>query len=77
MEYDESKEEAYKMVQYHEMNDIVPNKIYGQVFEDNQKFEFENDVYSKEFFDFIQSITSSVVSLNTKQESALMTSINS
>jgi hypothetical protein len=26
------------------------------VFEDNQKFEFDNDIYSQEFFDFVKSI---------------------
>ena len=60
--YDEKKEEHYKLIDYREgVEDFAPNQIYKQVFEDNQKFEFENDIYSTEFFAFINGILKAVV----------------
>ena len=57
--FDEGKNEHYKLIGFREgVEDIAPNKIYKQVFEDNQKFEFENDIYSQEFFEFIKRILS-------------------
>ena len=57
LSFDPKKEEYFKMVDYRECaDDIAPNQIYKQVFEDNQKFEFENDIYSTEFFDFVKGI---------------------
>ena len=45
--HDDKKDEYYKLIDFREgVEDIAPNKIYKQVFEDNQKFEFENDIYS-------------------------------
>jgi hypothetical protein len=45
--HDEKKDEHYKLIDFREgVEDIAPNQIYKQVFEDNQKFEFENDIYS-------------------------------
>lgn len=38
------------------MEDIAPNQIYKQVHEDNKKFEFDNDIYSSEFFDFLKNV---------------------
>lgn len=65
MYYDEKKEEYYKLIDYREgVEDIAPNEIYKKVFEDNQKFEFENDIYSTEFFDFINGILKAVVQLD-------------
>ena len=55
VKHDEEKKEYYKLVDYKSLEGIKPNKIYKQVFEDNQKFEFENDIYSSEFYDFIKS----------------------
>lgn len=53
--YDSKKEEYYKLIDYREgVEDIAPNEIYKQVFEDNFKFEFENDIYSSEFFEFVR-----------------------
>ena len=55
--YDAKKEEFYRLVDYKTgVEEIAPSKIYRQVFEDNQKFEFDNDIYSQEFFDFVKSI---------------------
>ena len=45
------------------MEEITPNQIYKQVMEDNMKFEFENDIYSQEFFDFIHGNIKSVTTL--------------
>ena len=56
---EEGKDEYVKLIDYREgVEDIAPNKIYKQVHEDNKKFEFDNDIYSQEFFDFIKSILS-------------------
>jgi hypothetical protein len=36
IEYDDKKEEYYKLIDYREgVEDIAPNQIYKQVFEDN------------------------------------------
>jgi hypothetical protein len=60
-QYDAKKEEHYKLIDYREgVEDIAPNAIYKQVFEDNHKFEFENDIYSTEFFEFVKSIITAV-----------------
>ena len=67
---DEKKEENYKMIDYRNgVQDIVANQIYKQVFEDNKKFEFENDIYSQEFFNFIKSIIVAVTQLKESQQS--------
>jgi hypothetical protein len=55
--HDEAKNEHYKLIDYREgVEDIAPNKIYMQVHDDNKKFEFDNDIYSQEFFEFVKSI---------------------
>ena len=47
MTFDSEKDEYYKLVDYKTgVEDIPANSIYKQVFEDNKKCEFENDVYS-------------------------------
>jgi hypothetical protein len=70
LQFDAKKEEYYKMVNYRECaEEIAPNQIYRQVFEDNQKFEFENDIYSSEFFDFIRGILNAVLLLETDSKS--------
>lgn len=52
------------MIDYRDgVEEIRPNQIYKQVFEDNMKFEFENDIYSQEFFDFVNGIIKAVTSL--------------
>jgi hypothetical protein len=62
--YDEKKEEHYKLIDYREgVEDIAPNQIYKQVHEDNKKFEFDNDIYSQEFFEFIKSILQAALTL--------------
>ena len=47
------------------------------MFEDNQKFEFENDIYSSEFFDFINGILKAVVTLdqNRSNPQQIMTQV--
>jgi len=45
--FDEKKEEHYRLLDYKgSVEEMAPSKIYRQVFEDNQKFEFDNDIYS-------------------------------
>ena len=58
--------EHIKMVPYKEFvdKDAKPNDIYAKVFEDNQRFSFENDVYSKEFFSFLKQILATVASFD-------------
>ena len=59
--YDEKKDEYYKLLDYRQgVEDIPASQIYKQVFEDNCKFEFENDIYSSEFFDFTKEILVSI-----------------
>jgi ubiquitin carboxyl-terminal hydrolase 34 len=55
LEFDEKKEEHYKLINYRDIvEDVAPNKIYKQVYEENYKLDFENDIYSSEFFEFIR-----------------------
>jgi hypothetical protein len=45
--HDDKKDEYYHFVDYKGgVEEIAPSQIYKQVFEDNQKFEFDNDIYS-------------------------------
>lgn len=80
LQYNAKKEEYYKLVPYRECaDDIDANTIYKQVAEDNQKFEFENDIYSSEFFDFIRGILHAVgyLSKNPTSDAALLAQIKS
>ena len=62
--YDEEKKEYSKMVKYRESTENeAPNAIYKKVFEDNNKFTFESEVYSLEFFEFIQKVLTSVAEI--------------
>lgn len=64
--HDSQKNEHYKLIDFREgVEDIAPNSIYKQVFEDNQKFEFENDIYSQEFFDFVKRILNATLQIDT------------
>ena len=55
--FDEKKQEHYRLVDYKTgVEEIEPSSIYQKVMEDNQKFEFDNDIYSSEFFEFVRSI---------------------
>lgn len=59
--FDEKKEEHYQLLDYKgSVEEINASKIYQQVAEDNKKFEFDNDIYSQEFFDFVKGILVSV-----------------
>jgi ubiquitin carboxyl-terminal hydrolase 9/24 len=63
--YDKKKGEHYKLINYRKgVEDIAPNQIYKNVFEDNAKFGFENDIYSSEFFDFVKSTLTAVYQLD-------------
>ena len=45
--FDAKREEHYRLLDYKGgVEEITPSKIYSQVFEDNQKFEFDYDIYS-------------------------------
>jgi hypothetical protein len=51
VKHDAEKDEYYKMVAYRDAaKGAQPNKFYKQVFEDNNKHDFEKDIYSMEFF---------------------------
>ncbi len=55
--YDEKKEEYFRLSDYKTgVEEIFPSSIYQKVQEDNKKFEFDNDIYSNEFFEFVRSI---------------------
>ena len=81
--YDAKKEEYYKLIDYKKgVEEIAPSKIYQKVFEDNQKFEFDNDIYSQEFFDFIKGILESVKAtlkggVVTEQDAPLLSKVKS
>ena len=54
VQFDEEKKENFKMCPYRRAADgELANDIYKKVADDNQKFTFEGDIYSTEFFDFI------------------------
>lgn len=53
--FDEKTKEHIKLISYREgIDKETPNQIFQKVMEDNTKFTFENDIYSKEFFNFIK-----------------------
>ena len=61
VQYDEEKKEHFKMSPYRSAADgELANQIYKKVAEDNQRFTFESDIYSTEFFNFIMTILQSV-----------------
>ncbi len=67
--FDEKKEEHYKLIDYREIvEDVPPNSIYKKVYEDNFKLDFENDIYSAEFFEFIRQITLAVQALDSDRK---------
>lgn len=67
--YNKETDEHIKLVAYREgVAKEKPNSIFSKVHEDNTKFTFENDVYSLEFFDFIQKIMQNVASFNGGQD---------
>jgi hypothetical protein len=76
IQHDPKREEDFYLVDYRNaVDDIAPNAIYKQVFEDNHKFEFENDIYSNEFFDFVKGIINAVLNLqsDSKNHGELLT----
>lgn len=67
--FDEKKEEHYKLIDYREIvEDVPPNSIFKKVHEDNFKLDFENDIYSAEFFEFIRQITLAVHALDSDRK---------
>jgi hypothetical protein len=54
---DDEKDEHYKLVGFKDAAKPTGNcPIYQSVKEDNAKYEFENDIYSEEFFRFTTDI---------------------
>ena len=67
--YDDEKKEFTRFVKYRQAADNeAPNEIYKKVFKDNKKYQFENDIYSVEFFDFILQILGGVAGLENDAE---------
>jgi hypothetical protein len=61
LEHDAEKDEWVNSISYREGVDTAPpNKIFKQVNKDNSKFEFENEVYSPEFFENVTKILRAV-----------------
>jgi hypothetical protein len=55
--HDADKDEYFKMVPFKDAAKNTGNcPIYENVLQDNSKFEFENDIYSEEFFNFTTDI---------------------
>ena len=72
VKFDEEKKEYFKMVPYRESatgEKAIP--MYQQVFEDNQNVNFENDIYSAEFFDFILQIMKGIAGLESTDSKEL------
>lgn len=66
---DEKTGETFKIVGYREgAENEKPSDIYAKVFEDNSAVNFENDIYSQEFFDFIKQILEKVASYAESKE---------
>mmetsp|Transcript_18286 Transcript_18286/g.31275 ORF Transcript_18286/g.31275 Transcript_18286/m.31275 type:complete len:924 (+) Transcript_18286:1615-4386(+) len=59
---EEPKEELIE-VDYRQcvLQSDVPNSIFGRVIEENQKFSFENDIYTKEFFQFSLNLQTAIL----------------
>jgi Ubiquitin carboxyl-terminal hydrolase len=77
VKHDAKRDEYFTLLDYKRgVETIDPSQIYRQVAEDNQKFEFDNDIYSQEFFEFIRSILLSVKdSLTQRQDTELMAQV--
>lgn len=62
----ENGQEQILEVDYNQcvMSSDLPNRIFQKVIEDNLKFTFENDIYTKEFFDFNLRIQKSILLLD-------------
>jgi len=61
VQYDEEKKDYFKMCPYRSAaNGELANEYYCKVSEDNNRFIFESDIYSTEFFNFIVRILKSV-----------------
>ena len=74
--FDDSKKEHYKMVPYSEGIDAeAPNKIYKNVNGDNAKLTFETDVYSPDFFQFLNDTLVSVSNLDDKDSNLKINSL--
>ena len=55
--FDEKKNEYFRMSDYKTgVEEIYPSAIYQKVQDDNKKYEFDNDIYSNEFFEFVRQI---------------------
>jgi len=66
--FDEEKKENYKKVPYRtSANGEKAIPLYQQVMEDNTSVNFENDIYSAEFFDFILKIMKGIAGLESPE----------
>ena len=54
--HDPDRKEYYTFVDFHGVEPKVPAKLYQEVWEDNTNFLFEKQIYSAEFFDFVQDV---------------------
>lgn len=67
--FDEAKEEHYKEVEFKEAAQPTGHcPIYQSVKEDNAKFEFENDIYSDEFFNFTTDILQAINEMEVEND---------
>ncbi len=60
---DTKKNEFYTFVGFHDPRPKVPPGLFQEVWEDNNNFLFERQIYSLEFFKFVQDIFSESYSL--------------
>ena len=59
--HDESKDEYYRLVDFKDLNNIPASKIFKEVCQSSQSFDYENEIYSNEFFQFSSSIFRNVI----------------
>ena len=69
---DEEKKEAYKIVGYRDAaTGEKATPVYRAIFEDNHSVNFENDVYSEEFFAFVMKIMKAAAASDSAQAKEL------
>ena len=72
VQYDEEKKEHFKVCPYRSAAEgETANAIYAKVAEDNDKFTFESDIYSTEFFNFIVRILKGVADGDVDDETKM------
>ena len=54
--YDAAQDETFELQPFNSVGRFVPHRIYKQVWEDNNEFLFEKQIYANEFFSFLRDV---------------------